>query len=150
MAPTHLNHDAWRQLVSVEDFAVERCGEWRALVLWCFDAVYTASWDPLLRLRIKPAKPNLTSHPACLCALLNHCLCVRACVLAQALGVDDGKLLIPLILIPTIIFIIYQVDIDLDIIIYQGFAQSSSPPLSSSSSSTTVINPHPHRSLLHP
>ena len=27
---------------------------------------------------------------------------------AQALGVDDGKLLIPLILIPTIIFILYQ------------------------------------------
>ena len=26
----------------------------------------------------------------------------------QALGVDDGKLLIPLILIPTIIFVIYQ------------------------------------------
>lgn len=32
---------------------------------------------------------------------------VLSCVW-QALGVDDGKLLIPLILIPTIIFVIYQ------------------------------------------
>jgi len=34
--------------------------------------------------------------------------CLGSLRLIQALGVDDGKLLIPLILIPTIIFVIYQ------------------------------------------